>query len=111
MGIPRCFALVLFGLLPFALSTHEEVMETGFGKDLAEDAHFDIRITSINILQGGNHAPEIGFPDAAFGGSRKDDIARVIIECGADVVRVQEDDSTDGLLKELGVGSTLEYVG
>ena len=76
MRIPLPLALVLFGLLPFALSTPEEVAETGFGKDLAEDARFEIRILSFNILQGGNHAPAIGFPDAAFGGSRKNEVAK-----------------------------------
>ncbi len=59
-------------------------------------------VMSFNILQGGGHAPRVGFPNGAFDGSRKDDIARVITACRADVVGVQEDDGSDGLLKELG---------
>ncbi len=104
MRIPRPFGLVLLGLLLLAQSTAEEAVQVALGKDLAENGRLQIRVLSFNILQSGNHAPAVGFPNATFGGSRKDDIARVIIECGADVVGVQEDDRGNGLLKELGDG-------
>lgn len=63
-----------------------------------------VRVMTFNILSGGNHAPTIGFPNNLFGGSRKDDIARVILTAKADVVGIQEDDRSDDLLKELGKG-------
>ena len=69
---------------------------------LSKDKADTFVVMSFNILQGGGHAPRVGFPNGAFGGSRKDDIARVITACRADVVGVQEDDASDGLLKELG---------
>ena len=69
---------------------------------LSKDKVDTFVLMSFNILQGGGHAPRVGFPNGAFGGSRKDDIARVITACRADVVGVQEDDASDGLLKELG---------
>ena len=63
-----------------------------------------VRVMTFNILAGGNHAPTIGFPNNKFDGSRKDDIARVILTTKADVVGIQEDDRTDGLFNELGKG-------
>ena len=69
---------------------------------LSQDKANTFVVMSFNILQGGGHAPRVGFPNGAFDGSRKDDIARVITACRADVVGVQEDDGSDGLLKELG---------
>ena len=69
---------------------------------LSQDKADTFVVMSFNILQGGGHAPKVGFPNGAFDGSRKDDIARVITACRADVVGVQEDDGSDGLLKELG---------
>jgi hypothetical protein len=63
-----------------------------------------VRVMTFNILAGGNHAPTIGFPNSKFGGSRKDDIARVILTTKADVVGIQEDDPSDGLFNALGTG-------
>ncbi len=63
-----------------------------------------IRLTvmSFNILEAGGNAASVGFPDSAFGGSRRDDIANVIRECGADIVGVQECGPVAPLLEELG---------
>ena len=59
-------------------------------------------VMSFNILEAGGDAPSVGFPDTHFGGSRRDDVANVIRECGADIVGVQECGSVELLLKELG---------
>ncbi len=63
------------------------------------------RVLSFNILQGGRNAANVGFHDDDFGGSRHDDLARVIELSRADIVGVQELYSGgDRLLKELGTG-------
>gem|GEM_PF-112018 len=64
----------------------------------------EVRLTvmSFNILEAGGNAASVGFPDSAFGGSRRDDIANVIRECGADFVGVQECGPVAPLLEELG---------
>ena len=61
-----------------------------------------LTVVSFNILEAGGNAALVGFPDSAFGGSRLDDIAKVIRECGADIVGVQECGPAAPLLKELG---------
>jgi len=59
-------------------------------------------VMSFNVLEGGGDSRTVGFPDSLFGGGRRDDIANVIRECGADIVGVQECGKVDWLLKELG---------
>lgn len=59
-------------------------------------------VMSFNILEAGNDASYVGFPNSMFGGARRDDIANVIRECGADIVGVQECGPVEPLLKELG---------
>lgn len=63
-----------------------------------------LRVLSFNILQGGGDASNVGFPNRDFGGSRYDELADVIQLSKADVVGVQEDDSSDRLLTALGEG-------
>jgi hypothetical protein len=88
-AIPRrtiCRSLLLAGAGRASRGT------TGFG------------VLTFNILQGGLHAPEVGFPDSAFDGNRVRHIAEVIRQTEARIVGVQEDDPKDALLKELGSG-------
>lgn len=61
-------------------------------------------VMSFNVLEGGGDSRTVGFPDSLFGGGRRDDIANVIRECGADIVGVQECGDVAWLLKELGPG-------
>jgi len=61
-----------------------------------------LRVMSFNILQGGEDASNVGFPNRDFGGSRYDELAAVVRLSKADVVGVQEDDSSDRLLTALG---------
>jgi hypothetical protein len=60
-----------------------------------------IRVMTFNILQGGGDASNVGFDDAAFGGSRMDEIARAILEPQAELVGIQENCRGDALLNEL----------
>jgi alpha-L-fucosidase len=66
------------------------------------------RVMSFNVLQGGGDAAKVGFPDADFGGARRDDLARVIEGAGADIVGVQElayrSEGGEQLLTALGEG-------
>ncbi|MCA9060405.1 MAG: endonuclease/exonuclease/phosphatase family protein [Planctomycetaceae bacterium] len=57
---------------------------------------------TFNILQGGGEAANVGFPNAAFGGSRIDELASVIHLADADIVGVQENCRDDRLLVALG---------
>ena len=59
-------------------------------------------VMSFNVLEAGADAPDVGFPNSQFGGARRDDIASVIRECGADIVGVQECGPVAWLLRELG---------
>lgn len=64
-----------------------------------------VRVLSFNVLYGGG--PEgagVGFYEKDFGGSRRDVVAKVIRDSGADVVCVQEDDAGGRLLTALGAG-------
>ncbi|MBN8456929.1 MAG: endonuclease/exonuclease/phosphatase family protein [Verrucomicrobia bacterium] len=61
-----------------------------------------VSVMSFNILEAGGNAAHVGFPDAAFGGSRRDDIATIIRDSGADIVGVQECGAVAPLLRELG---------
>lgn len=64
-----------------------------------------LRVLSFNVLYGGG--PEgagVGFRDKDFGGSRREVVAKVIRDSGADVVCVQEDDASGKLLAALGMG-------
>jgi endonuclease/exonuclease/phosphatase family metal-dependent hydrolase len=63
-----------------------------------------LRVLSFNILQGGGDASNVGFPNRDFGGSRYDELAAVIRLSKADVIGVQEDDSSDRLLTAMGEG-------
>lgn len=61
------------------------------------------RVLSFNILEGGNpSAAGVGFYEKDFGGSRRDVVAKVMRDSGADVICVQEDDASGKLLAILG---------
>jgi hypothetical protein len=84
---------------------------SGFGSNAATAVRTTSRATtptnrftvmSFNVLEAGGDAPEVGFPNASFGGSRRDDLARVIRACGADFVGLQECGPVAWLLQELG---------
>lgn len=63
-----------------------------------------LSILTFNILQGGQDAANVGFPDSRFGASRYDDLARIILASNANILGIQEDSPTDSLLLALGEG-------
>lgn len=73
-----------------------------FGQVMAELNRVNLRVMTLNILQGGGEAANVGFDNSHFDGSRIDELADVIRLAQADVVGVQEDCSSDELLRKLG---------
>lgn len=69
-----------------------------------EDAPTGLSVLTFNILQGGHDAATVGFPNSRFGGSRFDDLARIISRTNPDSLGIQEDTPTDSLLLALGEG-------
>lgn len=64
-----------------------------------------LRALSFNVLDGGGPAAAgVGFYEKDFGGSRRDVVAKVICDSGAEIVCVQEDDASGKLLAALGAG-------
>lgn len=61
-----------------------------------------LRVMAFNIMEAGNNAAHVGFPNATFGGSRHKAIAQVIRECAADIVGINECGNPATVLKELG---------
>ena len=86
MWTPRVFGTVSLVLLLWPVSTPAAPKR-------GKSAPFVVM--SFNILQGAGHAPGVGFPSSAFGGSRKDDIARVILNSRADVFEVALEDGRE----------------
>jgi endonuclease/exonuclease/phosphatase family metal-dependent hydrolase len=67
--------------------------------DAQESIQF--KIMTFNILNGGNASNEIGSTSPLFGKPRYDDIAAVILQSGADVVAIQEDNGGAAILSRL----------
>lgn len=90
---------------PSATSLSDVTIEKGdFSLRDASQPAEPFTVMSFNILEGGGNSASVGFPETAFEGSRRDDIAAVIRACGADIVGVQECGAVEPLLKELGPG-------
>ncbi len=49
-----------------------------------------LKVLSFNVLQAGGNAANVGFKNENFGGSRIDEIAKIITSSGADIVGLQE---------------------
>ncbi|MEM7261844.1 MAG: hypothetical protein AAF488_07605 [Planctomycetota bacterium] len=80
---------ILGALVPLVL-----VVMASAGADAHEKSEsIRLRVMSFNILQGGGNATNVGFGSARFGGSRFDELAKVILETETDVVGIQEDAS------------------
>ncbi|MBN8600166.1 MAG: endonuclease/exonuclease/phosphatase family protein [Planctomycetes bacterium] len=75
---------------------------TQFGKAMKGLCRTSLRVMTFNILQAGGEASNVGFNNSSFDGSRMDELAAVIRLANADVVGVQEDCTSDDLLRELG---------
>lgn len=73
-----------------------------FGRAMNELYRSSLRVMTFNMLQGGEEASNVGFDNSLFDGSRIDEIADIIRLADADVVGMQEDCTTDKLLRELG---------
>ncbi len=73
-----------------------------FGRAMTDLCRTSIRVMTFNILQAGGEASNVGFNNSDFAGSRMDELAAVIRLADADIVGVQEDCTTDALLRELG---------
>lgn len=73
-----------------------------FGRAMTGLCRTSLRVMTFNILQAGGEASNVGFNNADFDGSRMDELAAVIRLADADIVGVQEDCTTDALLRELG---------
>lgn len=61
----------------------------------------EVTVMSFNILQGGNAATEVGSTSPLFQQPRHDEVVAAILESGADIVGVQEDNGGNAILSRL----------